>query len=338
MAFALSQPGLDTGGSDDIELFLKQYSGEVLLAYDEMVKIAPTVTRRKLRNQKSSVFPVIGKSTGKYHAAGEDILTDTALDHEAAATATVNYLDAMKHAEKEVFCDDLFISPLFISELDELRNFYDVRAPYARKQGMALARNTDINLMRVVITAANETNGILGSTGNTEHPGGTVITSANSGTDGGALLEAIKDVAIAFDDNDVPEDSRYCALAPTQYYLLVQNQDLLNRDFGGGENGIFSEGTVFKAWGMELIKTNLLPTDDSSGYQTAGQRGATYLVDASNTTACCWQKDAIGSVSLMDVQTEVEYIMERQGHLMLAKVAEGHDFLLPQACAQIQTA
>jgi hypothetical protein len=332
MAFVPTIPGQDLGAGSDIALFLQKYAGEVLVAYDEHICIRPHVmARTDVKGVKFVQFPVIGKTTGTYHTRGEDIL----LDQDAAAA---DYLKAFLYSHKDVYTDDLFISPTFISELDELKNYWEVRGPIARKQGMALAVNTDTNLLAVVILGAQQANGLLGAGGAASHPGGNVITSATAGTNGGALIQAIQDMAIAFDQKDVPSEGRFIALKPAQYHLLVDQTDLVNTDFSGGPNGTYYKAVVKEVFGFTILKTNLLPTTNLTAVSTAGQRGTTYNPDASNTVAACWQKDAIGTVRLLDVQTELAYIPQRQGHLLMAKMCEGHDWLLPQACGQIQTA
>ena len=147
----------------------------------------------------------------------------------------------------------------------------------------------------------------------------------------------LRQVAEAWDTADIPEEGRVAALSPAHYNLLVQNQDLLNRDFGGA-NGIYADGTVHKAWGIELIKSTHIPTTDTSGNGTQGIRGTNYNIDASGTVACCWQKDAIAGVRAGSISMEKAYMIEYRGTLLISSLATGYDILRPKNLARIGTA
>jgi len=142
-------------------------------------------------------------------------------------------------------------------------------------------------------------------------------------------------------DNDMLNagDSAHVALKPQQYHLLVENQDLLNRDYGG-QNGIFADGTVFKAWGMELHPTTGLPTGDFSTdtQYINGVHGENYAFDATNTVALCWIDRACGSATADMISVETEYMARYQADFILGKTTMGHAVLWPGGTAQIRTA
>jgi hypothetical protein len=64
------------------------------------------------------------------------------------------------------------------------------------------------------------------------------------------------------DENNLPENDRYCVLAPAEYYKLVQETDVINRDWGGA--GAYADGTVLKVAGITILKSNHLPTTNRS--------------------------------------------------------------------------
>ncbi len=68
-----SGPGTVGTGSDQRELFLKVFSGEVLTTFKRLNKLRPMVRRRVLRSGKTAQFPTVGKATTAYHTAGENI-------------------------------------------------------------------------------------------------------------------------------------------------------------------------------------------------------------------------------------------------------------------------
>ena len=299
---------------DDNALFLKVFSGEVLAAFARRNQMLEMSMVRTISQGKSAQFPAIGKTTASYHTPGNEI------------TGTV-----INKNERVITIDDLLISDSFISQIDEAKNHYDVRSIYSTEMGNALAREVDQHLLQLAILAAQSATTVTGESG------GSVITDADAKTNGGSLITSIFDAAQALDEKDVPEEDRYCVVPPATYYNLVENDKILNRDFGGS-NGIYAEGQVLKVAGINIVKSNTAVdafADNSSAISGANN---TYTGDFSNTAAVVFHKSAIGTVKLMDLAMESEYDIRRQGTLMVAKMALGHGILRPEAAVEIQTA
>ena len=109
-----------TGATD--ALWLKVFAGEVLTAYETAVKLKGTVRERSISGAKSASFPATFKTSANYHTPGAEILGK-----------------AIKHNEIVITLDDLLISDVFVADIDELKNHYDVRAPYSAELGNSLA-------------------------------------------------------------------------------------------------------------------------------------------------------------------------------------------------------
>ena len=299
---------------DDNALFLKVFSGEVLAAFARRNQMLGMSMVRTISQGKSAQFPALGKTTASYHTPGNEI------------TGKV-----IQKNERVITIDDLLISDSFISQIDEAKNHYDVRSIYSTEMGNALAREVDQHLLQLAILAAQSATTVTGESG------GSVITDADAKTNGGSLITSIFDAAQALDEKDVPEEDRYCVVPPATYYNLVENDKILNRDFGGS-NGIYAEGQVLKVAGINIVKSNTAVdafADNSSAISGANN---TYTGDFSNTAAVVFHKSAIGTVKLMDLAMESEYDIRRQGTLMVAKMALGHGILRPEAAVEIQTA
>ena len=136
----VSRLGLvNNSGTDFDALFLKVFSGEVLTAFarnnifNEQLHSVRTIT-----SGKSAQFPVTGTATAAYHTPGTPLV--------GANQILAN--------EKIISIDDLLISQAFVSNLDELKNHYDVRATYADELGKALARTYDQNVAKVIANAS----------------------------------------------------------------------------------------------------------------------------------------------------------------------------------------
>lgn len=324
MAMVLSRSGQTNGAGDQNDLFLKQFAGEILAVFEETNVMMPVHTVRTISQGKSSQFPAIGTASAAYHTPGESIIEDT----EAGGS---NYLSNIKHNEIVVTINDLLVSACFISNLDEAKNHYDVRSEYTRQMAFALSKAADITLINYGLHGARKAADRFGGT---DYIGGTIdIGTTPTGDD---LVAGIVDAAQKMDEKDVPSNDRYCVTSPSNYYKMVEeNKDAINRDYGNDGNGSLASGVVLSVAGVRILKSNHLPTADwtpdagdlgsaAGSYNFAGTAG---LI----TNALVFQRSALATVKLMDLSVESEYQVERQGTLMAAKYAMGHDVLRQEA-------
>lgn len=298
----------------DNALFLKVFAGEVLTAFEENNVMKDLHTSRTISSGKSAQFPVSGKANAAYHTAGTPLLGTQQIPHN----------------EIVVNIDDMLVADTFIANIDEAKNHYDVRAEYSRLLGMALAKKFDETTMRVGLLAARAAATVTGGNG-----GSTLTTGAGGGAITGAqLAAAIFDAAQAMDEKDVPESERVAIVSPAEYYKLVQETNVINRDWGGA--GVYADGTVLRVAGVQIVKSNNLP---QASVSAATGENNTYNGDFTNVKALVMQKAAIGTVKLMDLvveRTSGDLEVMYQGTLMVAKYAMGHGILRPECAVEIK--
>lgn len=307
-----SRLGAINGGSDKDELFLKVFAGEVLTAFAEKNVMMDKHTVRSIASGKSAQFPVTGNFSAAYHTPGNEILGES-----------------MNHAERVITIDDLLIANTFIANIDEAKNHYDVRANYSRKLGEALANTADKHLFQVGVLAARAATTVTGG------QGGSRIVDADFLTSSDDLIAGLFAAAQKFDEKDVPEDERYAFVRPAQYYALAQNTKVLNKDWGGA--GAYADGKVLRIAGLTIVASNHLPSTNITTGVTAGGTPVRYAVDARTTAALVLQKEAVGTVKLLDLAMESDYDIRRQGTLMVAKYAMGHGILRPECAIELAT-
>lgn len=320
-------------GSDTNELFLKVFSGEILTTFEEMNVMKGLHTIRTISNGKSAQFPVTGIATAKYHTAGENI-----------ADAGNSYLSSVKHAEKVITIDDVLLASTFISNIDELKNHYDVRSIYAKELGKALAKRFDVATMKTLVAAARSATTISGGKAGIAIDGGEAADFSAA-----VIQEKLFEAAQKLDENDIPNDGqRYAILKPGDYYKLLQSgEDVINRDFGG--RGDVATGSLPMVAGMRIFKSNHLTDvavaeasqdqdDDSSNNDVFGGSGTGYNGDLSKTFIIGGHPSAVGTVKLLDLATESDYKLELQGTLFVAKYAMGHGVLRPEAAFEVKDA
>ena len=343
-ASPLSRSGQVNGAGNVNELFLKVFSGEILTTFEEQNVMKELHMVRTIQSGKSAQFPVTGIADAKYHSAGESI----------ADTAN-GYLSAIKHAERIISIDDVLISSTFIANIDELKNHYDVRSIYAKELGKALAKRFDIATMKTLAAAARSSSKITGGNDGsilTKADGSSLFAGASATT--GELIDALYSVAETLDGKDVSDEGRFAILTPADYYTLITADSnaismASNRDVGGVGN--IAEGTIARVAGINLVKSNHLSTIavDNSGVATGdgsasvnndvfggGSDGEGYNGDLQLTRILAGTKEAIGTVKLLDLATESEYQIERQGTLFVAKYAMGHGVLRPECAVEVR--
>lgn len=291
-------------------LFLKVFSGEVLTALETACVTKDKHFVRTITSGKSAAFPATWKVTGGYHTPGAEIV---------GQTSNVN--------ERVITIDDLLISSVFIPNIDEAKNHFDYRSIYSREAGIFLGTNWDKNILQTGVLAARASATVTGANG------GTSLTSATTlyKTSGADIVAGLFASAQALDEKDVPVGSqRYAFMKPAQYYLLAQYKDLVDRDYNTG-NGELAKGTVMQVAGIELVKTNNLPTTSIATGPVA------YQGDFTKTAVLVMTADAVGTLKLMDMSSEMEYDIRRQGTLIVAKYAMGHGILRPECAVELKT-
>ena len=313
---------VNAGGSEDA-LFLKVFAGEVITSFDRASKTAGADMVRSISSGKSATFPVMGRIAADYHAVGAEILGS-----------------AVNSNEKVITINDLLISSVFISNIEEAKSHWDVRSAYSTEMGRALSFQKDKHILQTIgqaslVTTPNVTGG--DTTSNITNTG---IASATDATAANAMIDAIFAAAKELDANYVPSEGRKCFMRLEEYYKLANATNAVNVDFSG--RGSIAEGKVVKIAGIELVPVaHFVASNVSSGVDagsaTAG--GSTpQSVNLTNYVALVSHPSAVGTVKLMDLGVEKEYDIRRQGTLMVAKYAMGHGVLRPEAAVGIKEA
>lgn len=330
-------------GAGNNELFLKQFAGEVLTTFELENVMMPLHTVRSISSGKSAQFPTTGVASAAYHTPGESLMTTD----DGGNPAGSKYLSKIKHAERVISIDDMLVSSAFIANIDEAKNHYDVRSIYSTEIGRQLAYVADKNLIRTIIAGANASTDRFGGTGTTPYLGGTVEYNDEATGDalGTALATAFFDAAQKMDEKGVPQSDRYAVVTPEVYYQIVNlNKDAISRDYNPEGNGSKAAGYIVQIAGIRILKSNNIPTANESSATNVhnsaqvqndvfGSGGVGYGgFDFSRTKGVIFQKEAAGTVKLLDLAVESDYSIERQGTLMVAKYAMGHGVLRNECC------
>ena len=314
---------VNAGGSEDA-LFLKVFAGEVLTSFERASKTEGADMVRSISSGKSATFPVMGRVGASYHTAGAEI---TGSD--------------VNHNEKVITINDLLISSVFLSNIEEAKNHWDVRSAYSQEIGRALAFTKDKHILQTIgqasLASANVSDSGYGAGATITNTG---IASATDATAANAMIDALFGAAKQLDANYVPSEGRKCFMRLEEYYKLANATNAVNVDFSG--RGSIAEGKVVKIAGIELVPVaHFVDSNVNSGVDqgsaTAGGSNP-QAVNLTNYVALVSHPSAVGTVKLMDLGVEKEYDIRRQGTLMVAKYAMGHGVLRPEAAVGIKEA
>jgi len=348
-----SRVGLDennTGAGND-QLFLKKFSGEILQTFEESNIFKPLHTIRTIESGKSAQFPVTGIATANYHTPGENIASN-------GLVGAGGYLSDIGKTEKIITIDKMLVASTFLANIDDVKNHYDIRSVYANELGKALAVRFDTALAKVFIAAARSSANLsasaAGSILDISQNAFVAVGATNADvTDpsGAELVAALFSAAQRMDENDVPSDGRFCVLRPQEYYRLITGADdsnsfsltsAINKDIGGA--GSLAAGNIPQIAGISIFKSNHIPSTDLSSTSSGdgasnndvfGTNGVGYNGNFTNTKGIVSHSAAVGTVKLLDLATESEYQIERQGTLFVAKYAMGHGVLRPECAIEL---
>ncbi|KQR67870.1 hypothetical protein [Rhizobium sp. Leaf341] len=306
------------GPSISDNLFLKVFSGETMKVFNKRTVLKGRHRERTITSGRSAQFPAIGKAAAEYHQPGNLILGQD-----------------INHGEKVITIDDMLISSTFVSNYEEAMAHYEVRSEYAFQMGDSLAQAYDQHLFAIATKAA-----VGGTTGAVAEMGSATEVKIGATPSISAVVDAIYDSAAYFDATNIPDTERVAYVTPSLYWDLVQDGSFLDRDFGNEGNGSKAKGGIYRAAGIEIVPTNNLALNFGTATLTGKRAGADvtdYTVDGTKSLVLIMQKQALGTVKLMNLATEKEYQVGRQGTLMVSRMACGHGVLRPE-CIRLVSA
>ena len=350
--------------SNNRDLYLKLFSGELFKGIQHESIARDLVTKRTLKNGKSLQFIYTGRTKAEYHIPGQAILGNTD--------------NAPPVAEKTVTVDDLLISSAFVYELDETLAHYELRGEISRKIGYALAQTYDRKIFRSIVRGARAASPV--SATNFVEPGGSQIrvgttAQANNAYDSEKLVDAFYDAAAALDEKGISGEGRVAVLNPRQYYTLIQNvstNGLINRDVQG--TALQSGGGIMEIAGIKIYKSMNIPFFGRFGTQLGGTAGAgdvgetspgnlgtfvgedmlddeavtgtnygsrnNYGTDEKFANSCglIFQREGAAVVEAIGPQVQVtsgDISVVYQGDVILGRLAMGSDYLNPAACVEL---
>lgn len=338
-----------TASPTSSDLWLPVYGGEVLSAFEEMTVAKDIVRMMSISSGFQMEFPMVHKMSAERHAAGTELLgTD---------------IDTGKRV---ITTDDRpLVAHFDLDDVDLAMSHFEMRSEIAKQAGRAIARELDKNVLQLVVNASREGTDAGSSPFNgggfkadpTADLDGSAYTSASFPASATAawtkdealeILQALEDIVVAWDQRDVPQEERF-AVVPTDCWHRLRNLGLpatitSNTDTTVGydpfNKSAASTGTPGSAdpsradaleyLGVKIVRSNFLP--NGSNIATGETK---YQGDFTKTRAIAVQKQAVGVLTLMGVQTETDRDVRRQSDFFVTKMLYGGGTLRPECAVEI---
>lgn len=301
-----------------LALALKIFSGEVLTAYDRYVITDGKFTERNIESGKSAQYPVIGRTNAHYLKPGES------LDDKR---------ENIKQGERTIVIDGLLTADCLIADIEDFIRHYDVRAPYAKQLGEALAISKDASILAEVAKEATNTNENVEGLGKgavitkTLEAGQTVGINPDTGK---MIYQILLEIGSNMSKNYVPENDRMTFVTPDYFAALSTVLDFLNKNYGA--NGTILEGKVIRLAGFDIYKCPHLTRggdDNTNVLQGNGHVFPATYKDKNPILVC--HPTAVGVLNLRGLAVETARRPEYQADQFIAKMAIGVGGLRPEA-------
>lgn len=266
------QGGVDSGNINP--LYIEQYGGEV--------------EKRFLKDSFMRKY-IKFKSVRGTDTVTNDRMGHTQLQKVQRGVRPVDHAPTFDNISVKVDTIVLARSNQFL--LDDFLSHIDVRKEVGVEHGREIGKFFDESFIVQAIKASQITNidpnGVeTGGWEDVYNPGSSAVPdkitrTAPEGFQGGQcvllgaagdeldpeLLEfAIQDLCQRVEEKDVDIEGAVLLMRPAQYYTLLKNDKLLNKDFSTA-NGDYAQGMVMRVNGIRVEVTNRFPKDSDVGQQ-----------------------------------------------------------------------
>jgi hypothetical protein len=319
-------------GTGNIEAsFIRAFTQEVLAEFEAVTQITDIIPKRALKpGNIGERFPVLTAKTARYMATRGIEVTGQNQVQKVYRTVSV---------DRPEYTDE------FIDDQDGKFEEFDVRSPYSKLMGRALAYRLESKLMRTAVKAALVAD--VGTPGTLGYiPGGKTLLHPNMRTDINTFVTYIQAAAAELDRKNVPSDGRVCFVDVDTYYSLM-NVSLFNNTQTRGESNP-SMAVVGTMYGFTFLKTNFMP---SNGIQVIGATPGTtgiYVGEAGErndyagnfvkNVGICMHPMALAQVVDYDIKTIVEERPSQLGTLIMAAQANGVGIIDPKLVVALSVA
>jgi len=273
--------------ANDLALVIEEFTGQV----------EGTIARRSVVEPWIPVRSVKGTATVTNFAVGEAQLGK--VQPGEAPPSTVS-----KFSKLSLTIDTVVYARNAFPLLDVFQTSFDARKEVSDEHGKKIAKFKDQSFLIQAAKAAQLTSSPYGNTDG--HKGGStqVLSAAADRTDPAKLYSAIGRLLEKIEKKDVDPlaDDLALFLSPTEYYTLLDADQLVNGEFLTAE-GNSVKTRVLSAYGIPVISTNNIPQSVISGHLL----GDDYNGDFSKLVALAFSPRALLAGETIPLESDVFY-------------------------------
>ena len=297
--YNIQRPGQSNSAGAINALHIEEFTGLV----------ENTIMRKAVLKGWIPVKPVKGTSMLTNFAVGESTLQKATPGVQPDGTTT-------DFAKRSLTVDTVVLARAILPLLEVFQTSYDSRKEIALEHGKKIAKFYDQSFFIQAIKTALLTESSYKGSGAAGKPAGhfggsqQVLGAAGDSLDPAKLYAALAGLYTKMElkDVDPQADDVMLAVKPTEFYTLLQNEQLINTEYVTSE-GTKIQGMVLKGYGCPVIRSNNFPGGEViSGHllSNAGNSNA-YDGDFSKVVACAFSPRALLAGETIPLESDVFY-------------------------------
>ena len=298
-SYNIQRPGQSNSAGSISALHIEEFTGLV----------ESTLERKAQLKGWIPVKPVKGTSMLTNFAVGESTLQKATPGIQPDGTTT-------DFAKRSLTVDTVVLARAVLPLLEVFQTSYDARKEIALEHGKKIAKFYDQSFFIQAIKAALLTDSAYRGAGAVGKPAGhfggsqQVLGAAGDSLDPAKLYAAIAGLYTKMElkDVDPQSDDVMLAVKPTEFYTLLQNEQLINSEYITSE-GTKITGMVLKGYGCPVIRSNNFPGGDIiTGHMLSNATNANaYDGDFTKVVACAFSPRALLAGETIPLESDVFY-------------------------------
>ncbi len=291
--FTPDYPNQNLGAGDTLALAIAEFTGIVEGTIERKSALKGFITPRAVRGTSTITNEGIGESTLQVIVPGT--IPDGTTNQNARVNLTV---------------DTTILARTIVPLLDNFQKNYDVKAEIGREHGKKIAKFWDqthfIQAAKAAALAGSAYGALPG------HFGGNTktLTNASDATDPAALLLALSDLFVQFQNKDVDPatDDVIVALRPASFMALLDSEQIIRTDYLTSKGTKIEGGYMLKAYGVPVMASNNVPNTNITAHELSNARNSNaYNGDFTKLVAVAFSQDALLAGETIPLTSTVFY-------------------------------
>lgn len=325
MSYNIPGPNLSDLPDD---LMLDQYAGEVQSQF----------AKSSIMREYANIKPVRG--------------TDTIFNNRIGKTTLKKLIPGVRPPAEEtpfgkvsLTIDTVILARDNRSMLNEFQTHFDVRMELAQDHGKQIGKFFDQAFIIMAIKGSLAAAPVLGnpadplSAQKQSIGAGKRINLAAPGDedDPDILAQAITDLIVQMEEEEVPTEEIVVMVRPTKYQTLLNNNKLMSKEFSGG-NGDFAAGKIMTINGARIEKSARLPEAAITGhFLSNAQNGNAYDLSAAEAKAVAviFHPKALLAGETLPLQSDIWFSKEEKQWFIDSFLSFGVTVSRPDVCGAV---